>query len=522
MTSRPAVRRSEYGPGRRMPAGAIGWLLLVASGLAVGTFVWVALRRMGFPFELEWMEGGMLESVRHILAGRPLYATPSLEFTTFIYGPLYYYVSAAFAQVFGTSYLALRLVAFLATIACFGLTWLIVFRETGRVVPAVCAAGLLAAAYPLTGFWYDIARCDTLFMALFLAAVLLLRATRPGWGHVIAGLLVVLSFYAKQTALFLTVPLAVYLVFHLRWHSLWFVGTALGGIGFTVLALNIVFHGWYRYYIFTLPSAHAWAPIHYTGFWSSDLGRMLPSIILTVLLFRARARFRIPHATGFYLALFVGLVAGAWSSRFHTGGFLNVLIPAVCGLALGSGLGYSALLDIAAEVKPVPRVVAELILGATFLTQFGLLIYNPGRQIPSARDLAAGEEVVARIREVPGEVYCPAHVNLPVRAGKGSYAHMAALQDILRGPDSPVRKTLEAEIEQAIAGRRFAGIVLDELGLAGPSRFLGNVDQYYRVARCPLFSDTGALHLRVGHRSRPAILYVLKSEFSDTAAAQGR
>ena len=71
---------------------------LVAAALwYLGAYLVVALARLNYPYDLEWMEGGTLEHVARVLGGRPLYVAPSLEFTPYIYAPLYYYVAAPFA-----------------------------------------------------------------------------------------------------------------------------------------------------------------------------------------------------------------------------------------------------------------------------------------------------------------------------------------------------------------------------------------------------------------------------------------
>ena len=59
---------------------AIAWvvLLLVA-------FAW----RVGFPLELEWMEGGMLHQARRIQLGQSPYPPPSADYVPFLYTPLY-------------------------------------------------------------------------------------------------------------------------------------------------------------------------------------------------------------------------------------------------------------------------------------------------------------------------------------------------------------------------------------------------------------------------------------------------
>ena len=53
-------------------------------------FLYLASQRIGFQYEIEWMEGGIYERVARVLEGKPLYVSPSLEFSPFVYTPLYY------------------------------------------------------------------------------------------------------------------------------------------------------------------------------------------------------------------------------------------------------------------------------------------------------------------------------------------------------------------------------------------------------------------------------------------------
>ncbi|MEE8467409.1 MAG: hypothetical protein V3T22_03080, partial [Planctomycetota bacterium] len=91
-------------------------VLATLAFLAISTWLFVALSRVGHPFELEWQEGGMLAHVERLVAGLPLYAEPSLEFAAFPYPPLFHWVAAASTGVVGTGFGALRLVSILATV----------------------------------------------------------------------------------------------------------------------------------------------------------------------------------------------------------------------------------------------------------------------------------------------------------------------------------------------------------------------------------------------------------------------
>src|SRR5262245_11397892 len=86
-------------------------LVAFAGAVAILFTGYVTFKRARFPYDLEWMEGGALVHVARILEGSPLYVPPSLEFTPYIYTPLYWYVSAGFAKVMGLSLFTLRLVS---------------------------------------------------------------------------------------------------------------------------------------------------------------------------------------------------------------------------------------------------------------------------------------------------------------------------------------------------------------------------------------------------------------------------
>jgi hypothetical protein len=81
------------GPSKWLPAAerlglvAVTVLIVLLSLGPLVTFTSVALRRLPYPYELEWMEGGIVTHVRVVLAGEPLYSAPSLDFTPFIYAP---------------------------------------------------------------------------------------------------------------------------------------------------------------------------------------------------------------------------------------------------------------------------------------------------------------------------------------------------------------------------------------------------------------------------------------------------
>ena len=83
----------------------------IAAVVAVVVVTAVMLRRVGHPYELEWLEGGSVEHVRRVLHGRSLYPAPSVDFVSYPYPPLYWWASAGAASVLGVGFLPLRLVS---------------------------------------------------------------------------------------------------------------------------------------------------------------------------------------------------------------------------------------------------------------------------------------------------------------------------------------------------------------------------------------------------------------------------
>lgn len=74
--------------------------LLVSVGVIfILAYVLTALARISYPYELEAMEGGMVDHVLQILDGGRLYGPPSIQFVPYAYPPLYYYLAAALSHV---------------------------------------------------------------------------------------------------------------------------------------------------------------------------------------------------------------------------------------------------------------------------------------------------------------------------------------------------------------------------------------------------------------------------------------
>ncbi len=495
------------GMGINEPTAAGGVWGRVADGLEraaplvavlfIGLFVVVAGLRVGYPYELEWMEGGSLGHVRRVLAGEPLYVAPSLDFTPYIYTPLYYWVSAGAAALLGEGFAALRLVSTLSTLGCLCVLVLLVHRETGSGRLGLLAAGLFAATFMTAGAWFDLGRVDSLFLLLLLAGVYRARWARGTAGLAGAGLLFGLAFLTKQTALVITLPLALWaLLAHRGPARVALVASFALVAGGSTLALDALSDGWFSFYAFTLPRHHNTLPELVVLFWTADVLRPLGLAALATAAFLAQAR---RDQRAFYGLLLVGLVGASYASRIHAGGYVNVLLPVYAGLAVGAALGVGALQPRASQLGARPRAF----LSFAVLVQFAALFESPIGQVPTAADRAAGDRLVEALREVPGDVLVLSHPHLAWRAGKPPHAQRMALYDVRRGT-SAGWEVLEAEVASAIRSRRYEAVILDVEWAWRPEGF----ETHYCPAG-PVFEDPDVFWPVTGEPMRPTELYHL-------------
>ena len=74
---------SEHRLGRAARLAGAG-LAAGAGLLQLGLLLYIFAHRIGYPFDLEWMEGAMLIHVWRMQRGLPIYVEPSLDFIPFV------------------------------------------------------------------------------------------------------------------------------------------------------------------------------------------------------------------------------------------------------------------------------------------------------------------------------------------------------------------------------------------------------------------------------------------------------
>lgn len=457
---------------------ALGYLLL---------FTVLACLRLFYPFELEWIEGAFVDEAQRVLLGYFPYGPPSIFFIPTSKTPLFFYLSAGLMKLFGVGFFAPRLLSVLATLGCFLLLVAIIRHNSGGVrssrltalFPGLLAAGIYAASYRFTGAWMDLAKTDSLFLFLILAGFYVGQRARQPLGLVASGGLFALAYFTKQLTLPVVLALAPISLLATRGRSWlqWFAAGATGLAAFWIL--DVYSAGWFSFYTFDTVSTHAWQPDLWL-FWRLFLPKMGPALLLacffTFLVLRKTLQLRGDTPSGEWECLGLGgaLVLASWSIFIKTWTYDNGFMLASLGVSLLAGLGAARILEWG-HPRPEPETISSglpasfkiLTLGLFFL-QFGLLVYNPVEQLPTATDRSKAEDFVRLVADLPGEVLVFNHAFINHLAGKTAYLHSAPYGDVVGSaarPGSDTAHRREAVLEvfnTALAEQRFDWIVLDK------------------------------------------------------------
>ena len=466
---------------------AAALLALLAGAAVLGAHFFIFVARAPFPLDLEWMEGGMLLHAARLGAGKTVYPPPSLEFVPYLYTPLYPAVLGALSKVFPLGYLLGRTVSILAFAGSLGAMIVAASREAPAprsagtalaVALGLGGAGAVAAAYVFTGTFYDIVRADSLLLLLSAWALVLAFLGRGLRSALLAGALIALAFFAKQTASLLGIGLGLGLLL-----ANWRRGLAYGLAAAAVLAAGLGWlalrsDGWFWTYIFELHQSHGFSP--HLAFVETPLRllRFLAPVLIALVvacgglllgrdLRRADAVHLVLALAGF-LASCVGF-GTQWA-------FDNAFIPAVF-FPTFSAVVLSARLAIRGLVQPKTGAAAFVALAGVAL---GLGALRPGlpdlgKWVPGPNDYAAAERFLAHLRTLPGPLFIPFHPYYAVLMGQPPHLHRMGVLDVAASLGRP------QGLDQAIAEQRFSHVVLD--WKSQPWEWPGLEERYHDVHR---------------------------------------
>jgi hypothetical protein len=462
---------------------------------------------------LELFEGGMVSSLQHVINGQSLYPAPNIHFLPYMYAPGYFYIAAQLGKLFGTgaSFFTLRLTSILATLGCFGLIYLLVWKEARKHLAALAAVGVYASCYNASQAWFDMARVDSVLVFLVLAAI---YATRH-WHPAVAALFWLSAFLTKQNIL----PFAVLLMcFHWEQRLRTLSGLAVLGSGVVAIVktLDSLTAGWFYFYVFDVPRANT--NLHLRAGLAVLPRDILAPLGLACIVILAATLFTPPNwrslGVRFY-AISASLIFFCALIRMHQGSSSNSIMPAWALLAVVFGICFARMDAWLESQPPAQSNAGGVVLLSAVLAQLLSGLYHPGQHMPSPSEEAAVATIIHQIQEQPGDVYVVWHPYYGVLAGKSEFAGVGALHDTLAALDPAARHRLQTEIGAVLRNPSLSGVFFDSPCSAEDFNTLMNLDSKWEngypvrmqapatgpatagswlVLRCPLpASDYGSI-----------------------------
>ncbi|MEN0064787.1 MAG: hypothetical protein AAGA48_21760 [Myxococcota bacterium] len=468
---------------RRVAVGAVALAAIVLVFRVGTTFA----ARFSFPFDLEWMEGGMLAHAWRLQRGLPLYAPPSPDFVPYVYPPGYSAVVAALGDLFGLDYQVGRGVSIAATLASAAAIATLAWRHMRSWLGGLVGAACFLALFRASGGFYDLVRPDSLGLAL-LAWSIVLAAERDRGTDVAGGLLLCAAFLVKHNFAAFGLPLVAMIGLHRGVSSA--VRFTLASAGPALLMTGLLqwrSDGGFLTYLLSVPSSH---PMAWNRFWIGMPGEiglvLLPSLLgiaawLLALSWDEPGRRTQALGLGLGAAAICGVIAWflpairgvpmTWTSlvgafvafgaiggltlvrfpqgpswrfvgavltgafalliaglmRAHHGGFMNVVMPAHWAISAGLGLGIGWAFQSSRAFVPW---VALAVAGG----QLGWLLETVDFEAPrpTPQLVEAGQTLLDELEEAcpEGPILAPTVAWAPVRLGRPPSVHLIALWDL--------------------------------------------------------------------------------------------
>lgn len=558
-----SVRPSSSDASAREPLAVRVAVVSVLVGLSayVLLFLYCAAVRLTFPFDIEWMEGGMITHAARVLRGEPIYARPSTDFVAFFYTPLYPRVLALLSHLTGgLSFTLGRSVSLASTLATLAMLFYAARREAG-LRAGLLAVGLYAALFRTCGAFYDLARADSFAIALGLGGCLVAYYVRSTRGAVAAAGLFVAAFFAKQTSAVIAPFVGLHLLAVDRRRAVIF-GVAGAALGLAIGELeDVVSGGWFRFYILEGHQGHLFYTRNFVLEYWRDLLFLCPFVVLLPTLGASYGR------TTRWLALaFVALLVAAFVNRLETldypphmyfselwyenprwrlvvppiamgclllvtramardtelpspyflllavGGALasdlnhstqwaysNCFMPVAAYASLYAGIVFARIVDRAATLEGLGRFAA-LPAAIAMLVQLAALAYDPRAQTPDERDFRAARRFEEQLARYPGPVFVPAHPLYAYRRDGTVHVHQMGISDIAFAgglTDLPYR------LERG----HFPTVVTDT------DCVVPGLEQWY-VPVAHLAYEGRELYSRTGFAVRPSTLWIHRDVFA--------
>ena len=405
---------------------ALPGLLALLSALGALALVALIVNHVWFPFNLDLMEGVLMQHVRRVMHGESIYPLPSAEFVPLAYNAGFYLLAAPLLKLFGDTLPTLRIVSVIGLLGSAAAIFFTVRTYTRSAWWAAIALGLFCTAYAAMDAYLDCAHSDAWLLCCALWGTYLVgRSARRAR---IAGVLVlVAAFWFKQHgAVFLGVAL-----FYLAWQEglrkslvYWALAIALGPLLYLIAPtlLGPAFH----YFTWQVPSGWSEFSLHTIVRVIQYVRRMYPLLALIGLwgayrMLRARTIGILELQLGAsFLTAFMGAL--------DPGSTYNVYIPMGAFCILCGSIELARINERAATVFGARTAFVGALLA------FATLLYDPRKFWLPATARASYADLQATVRALPGPVYAPSIGQFVDGPRLSPAGHWVALEDMMRGP----------------------------------------------------------------------------------------
>lgn len=410
---------------------ALSRLVLWALSLgAAGLFLGLALRRIPYPLELDYIEGVMMDHVVRLASGRPIYVAPTLDFITLAYMPGFATLSAALARVFGPEFWVPRVVSASAMLGIAALAIAVLRAETRRWTFAIAGAGVLLMSYGITGAHYDVGRPDSLMLLLSLGGLAVLRFTTGTRGALVAAALLTAGFFTKQHAVWFGIAGLAHLALNDRRRLPAFAAALLLGCAGGYALLTLWLGPWFPFFTWEVPTRWSQvSPLRILNYVGGGLLGSHALLVLPALLSLALAPRPWAGREGVWAWAGLAGIATGFMATLDPDAFRHVMNPTVVAFSV---LGPLSLWRLARALGGRDERGALAVAQLVLCLQFIPLVYPVRAHLPHPGAARARAELRQVLGSHDGPVLMLYHGFYAWDAGKGTALQQITLDDVIR------------------------------------------------------------------------------------------
>ncbi len=398
--------------------------------LCIALMIFYFFNHIGFPLNLEMMEGNIFQHFERAAAGLPVYTAPSPEYIPLAYNPLYYYLAVPFGWVFGVTLPTLRLVAVLGLVGSAGILARLVYIRTNSRWWALMAVGLFAAAYRVMDVYLDTAHSDPWLLFSILLGSYWIDRRSSRIGRLAGVLMLVAGFWFKQHGALFVAGGVFYLVWREGIRRSWpyWTAAAIFGPALYLWGGNALFGAYFHYFTWEVPRQWTQVNVQAVSRYLWFITKSYPALALAAGLLTAHTVLRRRGELSVWHVQLVMALASGFLGALDPGSSNNVFAPMGLWFIL---TGTLALHSLWLRVGWVQRYGVHLF---ALVLAFGTLTYFPWRYVvsPSAGDSYA--EFISTLQNLDGPVYAPQLGQLQDDYKLYPAVGWVALEDIIRGP----------------------------------------------------------------------------------------